>query len=103
MSAVTDRFSIIFPDDYDARRQYETPFKGYLGDVVVRLDDGQRFRLFFIDPARLRQELEEQAERGQPYFAEPNLIVLPEVNSDAIRRAVEGLVSEQFFRHLKPL
>src|SRR5688572_29899187 len=103
MAAVSDRFTVIFPEGYDARREYETPMRGYLSDVVVQLEDGSRYQLSFIDPVRLQQDLEAEAQTGATYFAEPNLIVLPEVTTEAIIKAAEGLVKEKFFNHLKPL
>src|SRR5438105_3157037 len=96
-------FAVVFPDHYDDRLEYETPSKGYLGDVEVRLEDGSRYRLYFIDPVRLRQTLEEDAEAGRPYYTEPGLVVLPEATTEAIRKAVTGLIRDGYFRHLKPI
>jgi hypothetical protein len=47
-------FTIIFPERYDARCTYETPSKGYLSDVEVRLEDGSCCKLYFTDPVRLQ-------------------------------------------------
>jgi hypothetical protein len=99
----TTPFTIIFPEWYDARCEYETPFKGYLSDVEVRLEDGSRYKVYFIDPARLQQTLEEDAASGRPYYAEPGLIVLPEVTTQAIRQAIHGLLRDGYFRHLKSI
>lgn len=101
MTTTTDLYSVIFPAHYDERAEYETPMKGYLNGVVVQMEDGARYQLSFIDPVRVRQDLE--AEPGAAYFAEPNLIVLPQVTTESVRKAVEGLVREKFFEHLKPL
>jgi len=103
MSLLADQYAIEFPPDYDARSEYETPSRGYLSGVVVRMGDGARYPLFFIDPVRLRQELQGEIGGPQPYFWEPNLVVLPEVTTESIRTAVEGLVKERFYEHLKPL
>ncbi len=103
MATLTEGFSVIFPEDYDERAEYETPRKGYLNGVVVQLEDGSRYQLSFIDPVRLQQDLEAEAKAGDAYFAEPNLIVLPEVTTATITKAVKGLVEEKFFEHLKPL
>ena len=102
MAAQTEGFAITFPDGYDARSEFETPARGYLSDVVVRLENGTSYQLFFVDPARLQQELAENGQSGKPYFVEPNLIVLPEVSTASIRKAVEGLVQASYFQHLKP-
>jgi hypothetical protein len=103
MSILTDRYVIEFPPDYDAQSEYETPSRGYLSDVVVRMEGGARYQLFFIDPVRLQQELTGHMGEPQAYFWEPNLVVLPEVTTESIRAAVAGLVKERFFEYLKPL
>jgi hypothetical protein len=103
MSAATDEAVILFPEDYDEQSAYETPLRGYLSDVIVRLADGSRYQLFFIDPVRLQQELADHVRAGRPFFTEPNLVVLPEVTTAAICKAVEGLRKEEAFRQLKPL
>jgi hypothetical protein len=63
--------------------------------------DGSRYRLFFIDPVGLEQELKSNVDSGRLYFAEPNLIVLPEVTTAAITKAVAGLARDGFFQFLK--
>jgi hypothetical protein len=103
MSALTACYTILFPEGFDAQSEYETPFRGYLSDVVVQLANGSRYQMFFIDPVQLGQELGEDSQGGRPNFAEPNLIVLPDVTTASIRQAVEGLVKERFFDLLKPL
>ena len=71
--------------------------------ATVELADGTRYPVFFYDPVRLRQDLDADASQGRPYAAEPGMIVLPAVTRAAIRQAVEQLVEDGFFRHLKPL
>jgi hypothetical protein len=95
-------FNVIFPEWYDARLEHETPSKGYLADVVVRLENGSGYRLYFIDLVRLGQNLEDDTRVGRSYYAEPGLVVLREVTTEAIRDAVAGLYRDGFFRHLKP-
>jgi hypothetical protein len=100
MAVVENGFTVLFPADYDSQSEFETPLRGYLSEVEVELE-GMRYRLFFIDPVRLGQELKSNIDSGRPYFAEPNLIILPEVTTDAIKKAVEGLARNGFFQHLK--
>jgi hypothetical protein len=101
MAVVDKRVTVVFPADYDAQSEFETPMRGYLSDVEVELD-GSRYRLFFIDPVRLEQELKSNVDSVRSYFAEPNLIVLPQVTTEAIKKAVEGLARDGFFQSLKP-
>lgn len=103
MPPQTPPFTLIFPEWYDARCEYETPLKGYLSDVEVHLEGGARYKLYFTDPIRLRQTLEDDAASGRPYYTEPGLVVLPEVTTEAVRQAVSGLEREGYFRHLKPI
>src|SRR2546429_4900698 len=94
---------IELPDEFGARDEAEMAMRGHLSNVVVRLDDGSRYELHFIDPVRLGQELALDAQAGTPYFAEPGLIVLPEVTLPAVRAAIERLAPGRYFRHLMPL
>jgi hypothetical protein len=103
MTAQTTPFTIVFPDWYDARSEYETPFKGYLSDVEVRLEDGSRYKLFFSDPVRLHQTLDEDAASGRPYYAEPGLVVVPEVTTQAIQQVIPHLLRDGYFQSLKPI
>jgi hypothetical protein len=103
MSVQVGPCTVVFPDYFDARAEYEAPLKGYLRDVEVRLEDGSRFLLCFVDPVRLQQTLEDDVASGRPYYTEPGLVVLPEVTTEAIRKAVPGLLADGFFQHLKPV
>jgi hypothetical protein len=96
-------FTLIFPEWYDERAEFEHSAKGYLPDVEVSLADGSRHRLYFYDTVRLGQDLEEYARTGKPYLGEPGLVVVPEVTREYIHKAVAGLLQEGFFQGLKPL
>jgi hypothetical protein len=103
MTTETGQPTITFPGGYDALWEYETPLKGYLSGVVVQLPDGPRYELFFIDPIRLQQEPEWSAQVGDPFFTEPNMIILPEVTAESIRQAVDRLARQHYFQQMKPL
>jgi hypothetical protein len=60
------------------------------------------YPLLFMDAVRLAQDLEGEAQMGRPYLAEPGLVVLPEVTTQAILAAVPGLVRDGYLLHLKP-
>lgn len=92
--------TIEFPEGYFDRREDETPSKGWL-DVVVRLRL-QRYRVSFYDATRAQQTLEDQAQMGHVHFAEPGLVLLVEVNTANVERAVRELAREGFFDRLTP-
>jgi tetratricopeptide (TPR) repeat protein len=94
---------IILPEGFDARWEDEMADKGFLNGVIVRSDDGLRYRVYFIDPIRLQQDLAAETETGCPYFTEPGLIVLPEITLRAVETAVERLWREGFFDSLRPV
>jgi hypothetical protein len=94
--------TIVFPDWYDERARYEHSRKGHLYGVIVRFADSTRYQVSFIDPIRLRQEIEDELSRGASCFLEPALIVVPEVTPEAIHKALPALVRQSFFEHLKP-
>jgi hypothetical protein len=102
MSTHVQRFTIAFPEGYDAQAEFEAPFRGYLTDVIVQLDDGSRHRLSFLDQARLEQNLTANVQRGRAHYAEPGLVILPEVSTEAIYKAVHGLWDEGFFTRSDP-
>jgi hypothetical protein len=92
---------IIFPEGFDARWEAELPDKGYIEDVVVELECGTRYALNFIDPTRLKQELDLEVRSGRPFYAIPNLVVLPEVTRAAIEQATRELVLEDYLERLR--
>jgi hypothetical protein len=67
----------------------------------VETKDGTRLPLYFCDPVRLQQDLEEEVKLGRSYFAEPGLVVLPEVPAEAIEATVQALNERGFFAHLQ--
>jgi hypothetical protein len=91
---------VLWPADFDERARFELPFKGWLS-VCVEMEDGHRYPLSVIDPTRLQQELEQSIGLGKPYFAEPGLIILPEVTVEAIEEAVQTLQKQGFFAYLR--
>ncbi len=96
-------YTIVMPAWYDDRAEAEAPAKGYLPDVEVQMAGGQRSRLYFIDPVRLQQTLEDDTRDGRPYFSEPGLVVVPEVTTEAIHKAIAGLFRDGYFRRARSL
>ena len=85
MATAAENAVLLMPEDYDARSAFETPLRGYLEGATIRLADGSRYSVFFYDPVRLGQDLEEETKWDRPFIAEPNLIVLPEVTEVTMR------------------
>jgi hypothetical protein len=101
MISVTNDVKIVFPEGFDERSVFEMPYKGWVSIDVI-LQDGSRYSLFLIDPVRLQQDLDECIAEGAPCFAEPGLIVLPELTTKAVEDTVQFLWRQGFFNHLKP-
>ena len=95
-----DRPQIIWPRDFDERAEFEIPLKGWLS-VQVQVEDGRCYSIYFSDPFRLQQDLDENVKLGRLYFTEPGLIILPEVTVAATQNAVQSLWEQGFFAHLK--
>src|SRR5207253_3137929 len=103
MAIAATTYSIRWPDWHDWRSELEMTDKGYFPGPFVDFADGSSYELFFYDPVRLSQELDMVATRGVPVIAEINMVVVPEVTPAAIQAAVEHLVRQGYFRHLKPV
>jgi hypothetical protein len=58
-------------------------------------------RLYFSDLIRLQHDVDEAVNSERPCFAEPGLIILPEVTVQAIQEAVQFLWKQGFFASLK--
>jgi hypothetical protein len=91
---------VILPTGFDEQTAAETPLKGWLS-ARVELDDGCRYAVYFSDPIRLQQDVEEAVHNSQPCFAEPGLIIVPEVTVQAMQDAVQFLWKQGFFVSLK--
>jgi hypothetical protein len=91
---------VIWPTGFDERAAAESSLKGWLG-AQVELDDGHRYVVYFSDPIRLQQDVDEAVHEGKPCFAEPGLVIVPEVTTQAIEDAVQFLWKQGFFAALK--
>jgi hypothetical protein len=101
MSTRLRPYTVLFPEGYDEQAEFEAPFRGNLGDVIVEIEDGSRHRLSFIDLARLEQNLADNARVGHPYYTEPGLVILQEVSTEAIHLAVQRLWDDGYFRSIQ--
>jgi hypothetical protein len=94
---------IIFPDSFDERDAYEMALRGCLSHAFVELENGDRYPVDFIDPVRLGQDLADYIRSGIPCYAEPGLIVIPEVTLPRIQEALNYLNERGFFNQFKPV
>jgi hypothetical protein len=92
---------VIFPAGFDERAAVETALKGWLS-AQVELDSGCRYAVYFSDPMRLQQDVDDAVQNGRPCFAEPGLIIVPEVTVQSINDAVQFLWKQGFCAFLKP-
>lgn len=95
---------LVFAQGVDSERSIvEAQSRGYLSHVMVEIDGSRFFAVFFYDPIRLQQDLQESAKHGRPFVADPGMIVLPELTLDAMQSAVQCLCQERYFEHLVEL
>jgi hypothetical protein len=99
---MNNKYEVIMPEGFDERAELEMPLKGYLEGVVVVGEDGTRYPANFVDPVRMYQDMTCWAEHGRPFYAEPGLIILPDVTMKTILNAIDTLWRDGFFEHLKP-
>ena len=96
------RPKMILPSGFDERSETELPLRGCLSNVLVELEDGNRYLVEFIDPVRLTQEVNDYERLNIPCYAEPGLIILPKVTLERMEEAVQYLHDRGFFNSLKP-
>jgi len=91
---------LVFPDGFTERDEWEMERKGYVY-AFVEAQGGCRYQVMFIDPVRLRQEIEATLQSGQSYYYEFGQVVVPEVTIPAITKIIPLLVEEGYLeRHL---
>jgi hypothetical protein len=93
----TGSYQVVFPDGYDERGEWEAKEKGWLQGVEIHFSSGAVHPLFFYDPVRLAQDSEGDAKRGQPFIAQPGMVVIPEITREAILEVIGALVDDGFF------
>lgn len=89
---------LIFEEGFDERDQTESVMRGYRSHV----NDGSRHRLTFYDVTRLSQTLDDECASGRMFFAEPGLVVIPEVTLTNTEAAARTLADEGFFASCSP-
>ncbi len=93
---------LVIEGAFDEREAAECQARGYRSHVWAELASGERYPLVFYDPVRLAQDLESEAESGNPFLAEPGLIVLEEVTRENMQAAIDRLAEDGYFVALRP-
>jgi hypothetical protein len=93
---------VSFPDGFDELAEEEAIGRGLLDNVSVKLADGRQYLLAFLVPIRAMQEASASLNSDPICYAEPNLVMIPEISVGNILRAVERLSNTGYFELLTP-
>jgi hypothetical protein len=93
---------LVFRNGFTDCDEWEMERKGYV-DAFLECEDGRRYKVMFIDPVRLSQDIEATLQSGQPYYYEFSQVVVPEVMVPAIKKVIPLLVSEGFLEQHVPV
>jgi hypothetical protein len=100
--AMSEPAKLILPADFSERDAVEIKAKGWF-TARVQLSGGNAYTLNFYDPVRLEQEVSDMFTIvGRPCYAEPGLVIVPEVTVEAMKEALPHLVAADYFSHLLP-
>lgn len=94
---------LVFVIPFGRNEEEEAKSRGYLSHVLVELDDGRLYPVFFYDIVRLQQDLDEEAKHGRAFVADPGMIVLSEVTLATMELAAQKLCDERYFDKLRPV
>ena len=94
---------LVFAYEFDEQAAYEAEGRGYLSHAFVELCDGSRYPVVFYDPVRLQQDLDDEVAAGNPFIAEPGMVVVPDVTLENMKKAVTKLFQEGFFSNFRPI
>jgi hypothetical protein len=103
MASTTTGAKLVFLHEFDDLASHEARDRGYLSHVSVELEDGSRYPVIFYDLVRLKQDLEEMTKHGQPFIADPGMILIPEVTLEYMNKAITVLARQCFFSYLQRL
>lgn len=93
---------LLFTEVFDQHLAFDVEQKGWCDIAFVELPDGSRVKVFFYDPIRLSQDLENSL-LPEGYIAEPGMIVIPRVTREYMEKAVNRLFEQGFFSSFVPL
>lgn len=67
----------------------------------LRLKNGNLYRINFLTPARLQQDAEEELKKGL-FYLEENLVLVPSVGVEVLKKAALSLVNSTRLKYLIP-
>lgn len=91
---------LILYEGFGEREEWEMTKKGWF-PAVVEVESGKRYEIRFYDPVRLLQEYTDTIRDGVPCFIEFNVIIVPEVTIDAVRKSVQYLWEQKYFNFIQ--
>lgn len=84
--------------------------RGFYDGIIVEVENGFRYSVYFYEPVRLSQDLQSELEAekvdakwGRNYIAEVGMIVVSEITMANMRKAIERLYSEGWFNSFQPI
>ena len=93
---------LVFPDGFTDRDEWEMERKGFVY-AFLECEDGRRYHVLFIDPARLEQDIEATLQSGQPYYYEFGQVVVSKVTTSVITKTIPLLMEEGYFKRHRPV
>lgn len=92
---------LILYEGFGERDDWEIAQKGWFC-AHVELEDGSRYEINFYDPVRLIQEYNDIVIRdNEPCYLEFNIIIIPKVTIDAVRKCIHYLWTKKYFDYIK--
>jgi hypothetical protein len=99
---MTRIFDIVVAGTSDDPELWDINARGYCTHVMVRTSERKCFRLDFYEPCRLAQDIDVQVTQMKDFLAEPEVVVIPDVNREEIVRAVTCLAKTDYFEKRVP-
>jgi hypothetical protein len=88
---------------YEEDDVYTLEGSGCLSHVFVEVDGSKLYPVYFYSLPRLVSDLKIMSEHGQPFIAPTGMILMPEINVDAIQEVIQRLADSGYFDYMVPL
>jgi hypothetical protein len=101
MNAIPEIPMLTFPLGFNERDEWEMERKGFVY-AFLEYKDGRKYSVMFIDPVRLRQDIQDTLQSGSSYYFERNMVVLPDVTMNEIQNIIPDLIRNGFLLNREP-